>query len=356
MGDFEPKLSQLNAKLKAERAGVRVEARGQKLSLVATLPPKPGSDKLKPRQQRIALGLYANAAGLRRAERLARLLSIQLAEGAFSWAEWAEAEPDAPRTGADLLRGFQEHVGVDDYEFHRYFLQIGLKELPQDREPTQVDFERIALRWEANTRTRKAVCENLIRFAKWAGIPCDLSRLKGSYSPRAVEPRDIPPDEVIAQILDGVSNARWRNVFALCACYGLRPHEAWFCELEDLEGVPVLRVLEGKTGARYPVFPWPAEWVGRWLSSGIVVPKTSCTRHPCYGARAAQAWRRQTEGLDWTLYALRHAYAIRLHLAGVPPAVAAQWMGHSVAIHQSTYQRWISERHHLEVYRRLLGG
>ncbi|MEH2270409.1 MAG: hypothetical protein V7K68_18660 [Nostoc sp.] len=58
----------INDRLKNALIGVRVEARGDRLLLRATLPPKPGSNKTKPHQQYLALGIYANPAGLQRAE------------------------------------------------------------------------------------------------------------------------------------------------------------------------------------------------------------------------------------------------------------------------------------------------
>ncbi|MEH2156484.1 hypothetical protein [Nostoc sp.] len=58
----------INDRLKKALIGVRVEARGDRLSLRATLPPKPGSNKTKPYQQYLALGICANPAGLQRAE------------------------------------------------------------------------------------------------------------------------------------------------------------------------------------------------------------------------------------------------------------------------------------------------
>ncbi|MEH1778909.1 MAG: hypothetical protein V7K67_32245 [Nostoc sp.] len=56
----------VNERLKAGKIGVKVEARGDRLSLRATLPLKPGSDKTKPYQQYLALGIYANPTGLQR--------------------------------------------------------------------------------------------------------------------------------------------------------------------------------------------------------------------------------------------------------------------------------------------------
>ncbi|MBN3886176.1 MAG: hypothetical protein V7K64_17945 [Nostoc sp.] len=58
----------INDRLKAAKIGVKVEARGDRLSLRPTLPPKPESNKTKPYQQYLASGIYANPAGLQRAE------------------------------------------------------------------------------------------------------------------------------------------------------------------------------------------------------------------------------------------------------------------------------------------------
>jgi len=49
----------INDRLRVAKIGVRVEARGDRLSLKATLPPKPGSGKTKPYEQYLALEIYA---------------------------------------------------------------------------------------------------------------------------------------------------------------------------------------------------------------------------------------------------------------------------------------------------------
>jgi len=42
-------------------------------------------------------------------------------------------------------------------------------------------------------------------------------------------------------------------------------------------------------------------------------------------------------------YALRHAWAIRSAVMGVPDSIAARWMGHSVAVHAKTYHAAIDQ-------------
>ncbi|MEL7245686.1 MAG: site-specific integrase, partial [Cyanobacteria bacterium J06573_2] len=47
-------------------------------------------------------------------------------------------------------------------------------------------------------------------------------------------------------------------------------------------------------------------------------------------------------GLEFKPYDLRHAWAIRAHILGVPIKAAADNLGHSVQVHTQTYQRWFS--------------
>jgi hypothetical protein len=46
--------------------------------------------------------------------------------------------------------------------------------------------------------------------------------------------------------------------------------------------------------------------------------------------------------LDFKPYDLRHAWAIRAHILGIPIKAAADNLGHSVQVHTQTYQRWFS--------------
>ncbi|WP_334981841.1 hypothetical protein [Nostoc sp.] len=64
------------------------------LSLRATLPPKPGSSKTKPYQQYLALGIYANPAGLQRVEAEAKIVGGLLARGEFDWSRYLVGEQE----------------------------------------------------------------------------------------------------------------------------------------------------------------------------------------------------------------------------------------------------------------------
>ncbi|HEY9818223.1 MAG TPA: hypothetical protein V6D20_20820, partial [Candidatus Obscuribacterales bacterium] len=75
----------LNQRLKAAQLGVSIEQRGNKLSLRGTLPPRPGSDRLRPYQQRLSLNLPATPGGLKQAEQQAKIIAGQLLQQTFSW-------------------------------------------------------------------------------------------------------------------------------------------------------------------------------------------------------------------------------------------------------------------------------
>jgi|GEM_PF-4931012 len=75
----------INERLRSAQVGVFVEQKGKRLYLRATLPPKPGSKKTKPHQQFVSLQIYANPAGLMRAEAEARKIGGLIACKEFDW-------------------------------------------------------------------------------------------------------------------------------------------------------------------------------------------------------------------------------------------------------------------------------
>ena len=53
-----------------------------------------------------------------------------------------------------------------------------------------------------------------------------------------------------------------------------------------------------------------------------------------------------------TSKALRHAWAIRSAVLGIPDSIAARWMGHSVAVPSKTYHAAIDQLQHEAIWRR----
>ncbi|MEM9272344.1 MAG: hypothetical protein AAGA80_05195 [Cyanobacteria bacterium P01_F01_bin.143] len=92
MDKLDQLLGKANDRLKKSRTGILIYRRGNKLSLRGTLPPKPGSEKTKPYQQYLPLGIYSNAAGIKQAEEKAKLLGSQLALEKFDWQDWLNGD------------------------------------------------------------------------------------------------------------------------------------------------------------------------------------------------------------------------------------------------------------------------
>ncbi len=76
--NFEGRLKQANSRLRLGRCGVSIEVAGKRLCLRGTLPPRPGSSKAGPYQQRLFLGHHANPAGLKLAEQEAKRVGLLL--------------------------------------------------------------------------------------------------------------------------------------------------------------------------------------------------------------------------------------------------------------------------------------
>ena len=69
------------------------------------------------------------------------------------------------------------------------------------------------------------------------------------------------------------------------------------------------------------------------------------------GRRVSEQFRRYE--ISFTPYDLRHAWAVRTILIGLPNTVAAKMMGHSVSIHTKTYHHWITRRDQQEAVDKL---
>ncbi|MEO1741281.1 MAG: site-specific integrase [Cyanobacteria bacterium J06629_9] len=345
--DITDKLSQVNAKLKAERTRVTIEQKGESLVLRATLPPPPKSTKTKPYQQRIHIGLPASPAGLRQAQREAKLVGAQLATREFDWDRYLGKDTEPEIKSAD--------VWLD--EFHRHYIAAGGRETtwagdyykPLQRLPTgpltAEVLKDVVLRTKPNTRSRQRACMAAGALAKYADIDFDPAPLRGNYSPAKVGIRSVPSDERVALHRQALTNPAWRWVYGIMATYGLRNHEVFHLDLTDF---PIVRVKEAtKTGSR-EVWPCYPEWAEDWRLDRVELPSVDLERDN--SALGHSVTEYLSPRLPFTPYDLRHAWAIRTLEFGWPDALSAQQMGHSLEVHNRTYQRWITTRHHQRVY------
>ncbi|BFM40746.1 site-specific integrase [Synechocystis sp. LKSZ1] len=352
--DVSGRLNQANGQLRAGKTGVTITQRGDRLYLVATLPPKPGSEKTYPHQQRIALGFRANPAGIDQAVLAARELSLKLTRGEFTWE--AEAGPLVVRDWIErlkaqyLLKRIEE--GADrakaqetwESEYIKAF-----KALDWDAALTLEALEKGLKSCTPNSRTRRRRALAFAGLADLAGLAHDLRKKTGSYGPKAVNPRDVPTDEEIAQWWGQIPNPEWQCAYALQACYGLRNYEVFRLDLSDF---PVAFVHKGKTNQERYVYPLYPEWAERWLVE-IKLPQVN-GKNTDLGNRVTHQFSRY--GIPFNPYDLRHAWARRSLEFGWDLSLAAAQMGHSVKVHADIYHAWITRDTYQRAYETLLSN
>ncbi len=365
---IDDRLLQLNQRLKAAQMGFQIERRGQKLSLRGLLPPRPGSLRLKPSQQRLSLGLPATPAGLKQAEQTVKVLAAQLIQNTFDWRNY----------DSGMGWGRLDQMGLSQQM--QAFAQDFLAEASRVQHPASAKatwekayapyfrkLEAIAQAnpqlslveaiyatvraTEDNSRSRQVCCTALSALATFLHIelPTDLKAFWGSYGASQTQARTLPSDELIAATWEQIPNVGWQFVYAVMATYGLRNHEVFFCDYSALlQGKPeaVIRVLNTTKTGTHDVWPFYPDWVEHFNLRSLQLPtiQTDLTQTTLQriGQRVTSQFRRYE--LPFSPYNLRHAWAVRTIHFGLPDTVAARMMGHSVAVHTRTYHQWLTHR------------
>jgi integrase len=354
--DVDGKLNHANSLLKAGKVGVRIVARGDRLALVATLPPKPESTKPYPHQQRIALGYRLNYAGIDKAVRDARVLSAKLIEGNFNWSDYIEGKKTI-ETFDDAIDKFKDDyitkrlsLGHDALKINQTlsgnFLKY-LDRLDKDK-PFNVDKLASELTKMPHNATRRAMALAYSNLADCVGVEHDLRSLKGGYSYKSVNPKDIPDDDTIAKVYQAINSRKLKTVYGLMAVYGLRNYEVFRLDLSDF---PVIFVNKGKTKEERLVYPLYPEWVD-WLTD-MVMPNVNLERpNVSLGNDVAHLFYRGN--IAFSPYCLRHAWARRSMEFGWDLTLAAKQMGHTVKVHSDVYHAWLSQDVYDKAYQQIL--
>jgi integrase len=351
MADFEGKVNQANGRLKASKVGAKIEIRGDRLVLRATLPPKPGSDQTKPHQQRLALGCHANGAGLSIAEAKAREISALVDQGRFDWTPYLRSNAQDRNTVGHWAERFEKNYfekrerNAETETTWRGDYRAVLNKLPPG-EPLTAELLRAAVvETQPDTKTRKRYVMVVSALAKFAGLELDLLGLAGKYGSSTSAPRTLPTDAEIVEWWGKIANPGWRWVYGIMATYGLRNHEVFHLDLDRLRaGDQVLEVLKGKTGHRL-VWPFYPEWFDELQLSNVVVPPINTDRSNKEIGAAVTKYFHDWARLPFSPYCLRHCWAIRTIEFLVPVELAARQMGHAVNVHTATYHRWLTADH-----------
>jgi len=353
--EINKRISQANGRLRSANVGVAIELHGQRLYLRGTLPPKPDEPgKTEFHQQRLALGrlgVRANPIGVKQAEAEARKVSALLACKEFSWQPYLRQHTEPSQTVADWVTRFETDYfsGRDrnpqsqttwDKDYRDSF-----KKLPATAELTLELLRATILTTPPDTKTRKRVCMAYKALARLAGLELITKQLQGSYSPRRVQPRDIPTDRTIAEYYHQIPSPSWRWAYGMQAVYGLRNHELFHL---DFSRFPILTVLDStKTKYRmvWAIYP---EWLEEWELEKVDIPEVTGRNNTILGSRVTEAFDRYS--IPFNPYDLRHAWAVRSLEFGLDVSLAAAQMGHSVQVHTNLYHHWISEEIHQRAY------
>jgi integrase len=354
-------LEKANLKLKAQKAGVTIYLRGGRLYLQATLPPRPGSPKSEPHQQRISLGINANPAGIRRAEAEAKKLSGLIACKEFDWKFYRDEEPipEEPQIAVAIWQQrFEDHYFSSRKRTHQTlttwqgdYLEI-LRKLPADAGLSSDLLEEMIRKTEPDSKTRTRACMVVGSLARFAELPLnfDLKQLRGKYSPIKSAPRELPDDATIQYWHDQITHPGWAWVYGMLATFGLRPSEVFTLDTTELvAGSQMITVHEeSKTGERrvWAIYP---EWIERFKLRDVRLPNVALDKaNQTIGGKVTPAFKRY--GVPFPAYNLRHARAVRDIFCGLDISLSAAQMGHSVKVHTDLYHRWISKDSHQRAF------
>jgi len=370
--DENQKLLDINQDLESKGINLRIEKRGKVLNIRGTLPDKKSPNLSK--VQRISLKLPFNITGLEEAKKAIELINFQLKKNQFCWSQWIREKAISPIRSKDLdvgkkIESFKKEFFSDTSKSKSHAGMISTWQSAykpyMNRLITFSNESRlklgegllvqILLSYKENSRSRQQCGIALSAFARHLNLelPENWKQLQSGYGIYESNFRRLPSDEEIINSFKLIPNPKWRFVFGLMATYGLRNHEVFFSDLSCLrkDSDKILRVFPNTKTGEHQVWPFHPEWVGLFELDKTSHPsdllpsiktdlRNTTLQH--IGRRVSEQFRRYK--ISFTPYDLRHAWAVRTILIGLPNTVAAKMMGHSVSIHTKTYHHWITRR------------
>jgi len=372
MMDENQKLKDINQDLESKGINLRIEKRGKVLNIRGSLPDKKSPSLYK--VQRISLKLPYDINGLEEAKKAIELIDFQLKKNQFYWSHWIKEKAITSIKSKKLdlsneIESFKKQFFSDTSKskspasmistwqsaYKPYMNRlIGLSNKSSLKLGEGLLLE-ILLSYKENSRSRQQCGIALSALAKYLKLelPENWKQLQSGYGINESNFRELPSDEEIITSFKTIPNPKWRFVFALMATYGLRNHEVFFSDLSSLkkDGDKIIRVFPNTKTGEHQVWPFHPEWVDlfeldKTSDTSDLLPsiktnlKYTTLQH--IGRRVSEQFRRYD--ISFTPYDLRHAWAVRTILIGLPNTVAAKMMGHSVSIHTKTYHHWITRR------------
>ncbi|MEH2189798.1 MAG: site-specific integrase [Nostoc sp.] len=286
------------------------------------------------------------------------MLSLKLDTKTFDWNDYLKSElpNNRVKTIGEWIQEFEKDYfqrkqrNFKTESTWRVEYRTVFKMLPVHETLNTEALKQAILTTTPDTRTRKRFCLTLKLLAKFAGLDFNPDSYSGNYSYRSRQIRSLPTDKLIFECHSSLDNVKWQWVLGMLATYGLRNHEVFFLDLEQLRaGNKIITVLAGKTGYR-KIWPFHPEWLELFGLPNVKIPDIDLNRSNSeIGATVSQRFRRN-DGLPFKVYDLRHAWAIRTLEYGLDVTLAAQQMGHSLSVHSNLYHAWINAGHHQRAF------
>lgn len=380
-GKLLEELERVNQRLKSAKTKVSVRESNGSLQLRATLPIKPGDKDTKGtgrKQYNISLNIPGNLDGLKTAEEEAYELGRLIARKTFVWNDkylGNEAIKKDLQTIGELLQKFEEEyfkthkrTTKSQHTFFYYFSRTKRFTNPEDLATTEnliSAIEKIDKEWARYNAARA-----ISAFCTTFKIDIDLSKYSKMPDKKS---RNIPNDEEIIlgfarfedylnkrgnQVNNNVKDSwlLWRWTYGMLAVFGLRPREIflnpdinWWLNKDNIDLTWKVD-KDCKTGERQAL-PLHKQWIDKFdlrnpqylEMLAVEISKKNQNNHAEITSLTQRvSWWFRKIGLDFKPYDLRHAWAIRAHIIGIPIKAAADNLGHSVQVHTQTYQRWFS--------------
>jgi hypothetical protein len=377
---LEQALIQANDRLKQTNARVQILKEGKTLQLRATLPLKPGHQDRRrtgTKQYKISLGIPANLEGIKTVEQEANELGKLISRQMFVWNE--------KYLGKKASQPEHQSIGQLLTEFEAKYFEIRKRDRKSEStfinylNPLKKYFPSDLLINEANIIQvlQSVPSESSKRAAKQAisalltAYDINIEFLKKIKTFEEKKQRNVPEDEVIIngykKFAEYALNKKtcgkpqdidnwlmWRFCYGMIAVFGLRPQEIiinpdiewWESPGNKYQTWKVDKNCKTSQRECLPLYP---EWIEifdlknpRYLQMLQEYSRDKNTQVKVKSAVKSLGRFFHKIGLDFVAYDLRHAWAIRAHLIGIPIKAAADNLGHSVQIHTQIYQRWFS--------------
>ncbi len=357
-----------NQKLKAGGVRVKLYQRSDDgpLYLIGTFPPKPQSQKDKPYQQKISLGMQPHTQGIKRAVQEAKRVSLLLEKGEFDWSEWIgdQSQVSGPPVG-ELAARYEQwffatkgETASTKYTWEKDYLAV-YRKIPNDAHLTEefiISF--IQSSSDPNTRSRKRYTQAMKKLAEFAELPIRMKKiqqLSGNYGrPGTLKPRKLLTDQEIIEIWSLLDNPIAKYVWGLMACFGCRSHEVWFVDTSALlEGGNTIQIPRNTKSKRdRTAYALPRAWLDQFelrVEKPLPEPDPKLT-NGALGDKITHLFT--NKGLPGP-YILRHCWKQRAIRVGIDPSVAARSLGHSVSVSQQTYSAWLADQVSVEAFDRV---